>query len=69
MAKNIKVSRALRRTYSNLARAVNAAADLQQALFIQQDERTSKATKVIDLIMKAQDILNPIAEDEDIYLP
>ena len=68
MKTNKKAKRALQRAYNNLARSVDAAADLACVFRDQKDKRKAKAEKAIELIWKAQDLLNPLAEDEDIGL-
>lgn len=66
--KNKEARKILRRTYNNLARAVNATADLTVLFGEIGDKRAKKAEQAVALIMKAQEILNPLAEDEDIGL-
>jgi hypothetical protein len=68
MSKNKEARRALQRIYNNLARAANAAADLQEVFYCQNDKRVSKAAKAVYLIMEVQGFLNPMAEDEDIQI-
>ena len=66
--KNKEASKALRRIYNNLARSVDATIDLQLLLEEQKDKRASKAKRAANLLIKCQQILNPLAEDDDIRL-
>lgn len=66
--KNKEASKALRRVYTNLARAVNAAADLEIIFSKENDNRLFKAREAVRLILKAQETVNPLAEDDDIRL-
>lgn len=61
-----KASFALQKLYDHLAAAINAAADLQ--IVFANDKRSVKAKKAVSLIMKTQELMNPLAEDEDINL-
>lgn len=66
--KNKEARKILQRTYNNLARAVNAASDLEVLFSNEKDVRVKRAEKAVDLIMRAQQILNRLAEDDDIGL-
>jgi len=68
MKRNKEARKALQRAYNNLARSIDAIADLEAIFDKDLDMRYFKAEKAAGLIMKAQEVLNPMAEDEDIGL-
>jgi hypothetical protein len=68
MKTNKEARKILRRVYNNLARSVEAAADLEVFFSKEDDKRLFKAREAVRLIMKAQETVNPLAEDEDIRL-
>lgn len=63
---NEKARQSLQKLYDSLGEAVNAAADLE--IIFGKDKRAAKARKAASLIMKTQELMNPLAEDEDIDL-
>jgi uncharacterized protein YutE (UPF0331/DUF86 family) len=58
----------LQKVYDSLDVAVNSAADLAVTFGNQKDKRKVKADKAVVLIMKAQELINSLCQDEDIYL-
>lgn len=66
MKTNKEAKKALRRIYNNLARSVEASADLAQVFRNKKDKRLKKAEKLINLVMDVQEFINPMGEDEDI---
>lgn len=65
---NVKARDSLGKLYAHLAEAVNAASDLSVLFEFEKDKRKLKAEKAVGLIMKIQDLMNPMAEDEDIQI-
>ena len=65
---NKDAKKCLRRAYSNLAHSINAVADLETVFRKQKDKRLVITNRVIEIIMAAQGVLNPLAEDEDIRI-
>ena len=63
---NTKAQNALQRLYNGLEDAVNAAGDIERIFSELKDKRSLKALKAIKLIMQVQELMNPMAEDEDI---
>ena len=54
--------------YDLLGDAVSEASDLERAFKNDKKKRNVKAAKAVRLIMQIQQLLNPIAEDDDIQL-
>lgn len=65
---DVDAIKCLQRLYDSLAEAVNAAADLEVHFKKNKDKRVKRVSFAIGQIMSAQDIMNPLAEDEDIQL-
>lgn len=63
---NLRAKEALVRLYNGLDEAVNAAGDLERILANDKKKRGAKALKAVKLIMQVQELMNPMAEDEDI---
>ena len=63
---NLIAQKALQRLYNGLDEAVNAAGDLERILANDKKKRGLKALKALGLIMKVQELMNPMAEDDDI---
>lgn len=67
--KNAEMKKLLQRSCAKLAAAVDNVAELEELFHSDNDPRTKKMHKAVEFIMRAQDIVNPIAEEEDIYIP
>lgn len=58
----------LKITYSALAKAINATGDLESHFLANGDNRHREVMAVVFHLMCAQNILNPLAENDDIRL-
>lgn len=68
IAANALLRTKLQSSYDILEKACNAISDVQIIFHNMKDSRAKTTIKALEAVMKAQEILNPMAEDEDIRI-